>query len=243
MLTTTGIGLLLFSLGLAFGGFRFFKAFRKVDGSSSAGGKIGILLCATFFGTALALGILAMGTLFFAQNSEALYKILVVSHIPLTLTAMVGMYLVFYTIFPSVSPWPGVGVALALGVNLVALTILTHPRPFIDASGGVDWNMSPTLAASLCYLVFINIGTQLIVFIHSFFHTKSREVRVVSFVMILVLFMSVVNMFTRFLLPHITNDFLRTRIFDLMFTVMGLILMSIFLSPSIIIKGFSKDKN
>lgn len=239
MLTTTGIGLLIFSLGLAFGGFRFFKAFRKVDGSST-GSKIGILLCTTFFGAALVLGILAIGTLFFAQNSEVLYKILVVSHIPLTLTAMVGMYLVFYTIFPSLSPWPGVSVALALGVNLIVLTILTHPRPFIDASGSVDWNMSLILAMSLCSVVFVNIGTQLTIFIHSFFYTKSREVRVVSFVMILILLVNIVNMFTHFLLPHITDDFLRTRIFDLMFAVMGLLFIIIFLLPSILVKWFSK---
>ncbi len=243
MLTTTGIGLLLFSLGLVFGGFRFFKAFRRIK-DSSVGNKIGMLLSATFFGTALALSILAIGTLFFAQNSETLYKLLIVSHIPLTLTAMVGMYLVFYTVFPSVSPWPGVGVALALGTNLIILTILTHPRPFIDASGGVNWNLSPALAVSLCYVVFVNIGTQLIVFLHALFHTKSREVRIVSIIQVGLALIGLVNVFIRFFLVDGTIPALvRTRLFDVTLGVIGLIYISIFLLPPVIIKWFSKMKS
>lgn len=241
-ITTTGIGFLLFSLGFAFCGFRFSGAFQK-DAHQKIKSKIAILISTIFFSNAIAIGILTVGILFFAQNSETLYRFLVVSYVPLTFAAMVGMYAVFYILLPLISPWPGVITVSILGVNLIILTILTHPQPFIDASGGIDWNMIPVLSASLCYLVFVNLGTQFVIFLHSFFQTKSREVKVISFAIIAISLMGIINMFIHFLFPVITNDFLRTRIFDIMFAVMGLIFIIIFLPPPMVIKWFSRIKN
>lgn len=243
IITTTAIGFSLLSLGLAFCGLRFFRAFQKIGGLR-AGSKIGILLSSMFFSNAIALGVLGLGALFFAGNSEMLYRFLVMSHFPLTLTAIFNVYSVFYILFPYVSRWPAVTATAALGMAVTILTIISHPHPFIDTSGGIDWNMSRLLGALLSYLVFINVGAPLAIFIHSFLQAKSREVKVVSLTVILVSFMGIVNMFTRFLLPGgITFGSLSTRIFDAMLTVMGLILLGAFLLPSIIIAWLSRIKS
>lgn len=241
-ITTTGIGFLLFSLGFAFCGFRFSGAFQK-DGNQKTKSRIALLVSTIFFSNAIAIGILTVGTLFFAQNSETLYRFLVISHIPLTFTAMVGMYAVFYILFPLISPLPGVIAPFIMGANLIILTILTHPQPFIDASGGIDWNMLPVLSASLCYLVFVNLGTQFVIFLHSFFHARSREVKIISSAIIAVSLIGIINMFTHFLFPVMTNDFLRVHIFNIMFAVMGIVLIVLFLPPPKIIKWISRIKN
>lgn len=242
IVTTTAIGFSLSSVGLAFCGIRFFNAFQKMGGSR-AGSRIGILLSAFFLGTAAQHGVLALGSLFLAENSEALYKVLIVDHFLLAVATAIGVYLVFYILFPSVSTLPGVFVTFALGMTLVVSTITTHPRPFIDATGGIDWNMPRVLTVLLSYLILFNIGTLLSVFINSFLNAKSHEVKVISSIIITVALMGIINVFTRFLLPGNTPDFWRIRISDALIAFVGTILISTFVLPPIIIKWLSRIKS
>ncbi|MBI2047681.1 MAG: hypothetical protein HYT27_00935 [Parcubacteria group bacterium] len=147
-ITTTAIAFTLSSLGLMFCGSRFFKAFQKIGGSR-AGKKIGILLSILHLGFALVNGTLGIGTLFFAGNSEILYRFVLVAHFFLAITAVVGIYLVFYILFPLTSPWPGVTLAFILGIGVIILTVITHPLPFVDTGGGVDLNFSRLLSVPL----------------------------------------------------------------------------------------------
>lgn len=238
-ITTTAIGFSFSSLGFAFCGIRFFNAFQKVGGSR-AGRKIGILLSAFFLSNALQHGLLAIGSLFFAKNSEALYRVVVIDHLLLTIATLIGVYLVFYTIFPSISPWPAVIATSILGITVIGLTGITHPRPFVDLNGGVDWNMSPWLEFFLSYLLFSNIGALLAVFIHSFLQAKSREVKTISLIIVVLALMGLINVFRRFLLSGTMPNFLKTPIHDLTLAVIGLLFIGVFIAPPIVIKLISR---
>lgn len=237
--TTTGIGFSLLSLGLAFCGLRFFRAFQKMGSPTQAGSKIGILLSAMFLSNALTLAILATGAFFFAGSPETLYILLLISHVPLAFAGVLGVYTVFYILHPLVSPWPAVAAVSLLGMIVILLTIVTHPLPFIDASGAIDWNMSRLLAIFLSYLIFVPMGAGLSIFIPTFLQAKSREIRIISFVIVVLASMGIANTFVRFLLPDIAPDAFRTRGLDMMFTFMGLIYISVFLLPPGIIKRVS----
>ncbi|TSC78754.1 MAG: hypothetical protein G01um101433_86 [Parcubacteria group bacterium Gr01-1014_33] len=242
-ITTTAIGFSLSSIGLAFCGIHFFSAFRKIGGLR-AGSRIGILLSALHFGFVLVNGTMAIGTLFFATNPQMLYVFLLVANFFLMITAVLGMYLVFYILFPLISPWPGMILAFTLGTALILITIRTHPHPFIDASGGIDLNFSRGLSILLSYLLFIGIGSFFAIFSHSFVRAKSREVRIASFILAALAIIGIMNIFIRFLLPvGIAPDPLRTRVFDMTQTFIGVIFISVFVLPPIILGWLSKTKN
>lgn len=239
-LTTTAIGFLFLSLGLAFCGLRFFRAFQKIGGQR-AGRKIGILLSSMFFSNAVTVGMLGIGALFFGQNPEILYRILVISHFPLVLVGILGVYLVFHILFPSVSPWPAMTLVFILGIAVIIITIVTHPRPSIDASGGIDFNSSRLLSVLLSYLLFIGIGSFFAIFSHSFLRAKSREVRVVSFVLAAFALMGIINTFVRYLFPEsFTPNFYRIRVYDMIHAFIGIVFISVFVLPPIVIKRISR---
>lgn len=242
MATTTGVGFLLSAVGLAFCGLRFFRAFQKI-GALQTGKRIGILLSLLHFSFAVVNGLVAWGTLFFATNPLALYRFLLVAHFFLMIVAMLGMYLVFYILFPRSSPWPATIVAGILGIALIFMTIHTQPRPFLDAGGGIDFNFSHSVSVLLSYVLFIGIGSFFAIFSYSFLQAKSREVRVVSFVLAALAVFGIINIFVRFLLPSsVGADILRTRIFDIGLTLIGVIFISVFVFPPIIINWLSKRR-
>lgn len=242
-ITTTAIGFSLSSLGLAFCGIRFFRAFQKIGGLR-AGNKIGILLSILHFCFALVNGTMGIGTLFFARNSEALYIFLLAAHFFLMITAAIGIYSVFYILLPSFSPWPWVISVLALGMTVILLTSITQPRPFLDAAGGIDFNFSRGLSVLLSYLLFVGIGSFFAIFSHSFLQARSREVRAVSFVLAALAVIGIVNVFIRFLLPgDIAPNFLLIRVFDVILAFIGVVFISVFVLPPIIIGRLSRVKN
>lgn len=242
-ITTTAIGFSLLSLGLAFCGLRFFRAFQKIGGTRS-GSKIGILLSSMYLSNATTVGILALGALFFAHDPETLFRFFLVSHFAATLTSILGVYAVLYILFPLVPPWPGVGVVSALGIAVIILTVITHPLPFIDPSGGIDWNTSRALSTLLAYLIFIHIVAPLIIFTHSFLRAKSREVKVVSLILISLSLVGIANISMRFfVLKGATTDALRTSAPDIVFVLMGLVFIAIILLPLVRMKWASKTQN
>ena len=235
-ITTTGIGFSLLALGLAFCGARFFRAFQKIGGAR-AGNTIGVLLSLMFFSNALTVGILGAAALFFARDSEMLFRFLLASDVPLLLTAVLGVYLIFYILVPSASPWPAVGAVSLLGVAVMILTVITHPRPFMDASGGIDWNTPRILSVLLSYLIFIHIASPLIIFAHSFLHAPSREVKIVSLIQVVLASAGIITIAVRFLLP--TNpvfDLVRTRASDVIFAGIGLTMIAVFTLPPILVR-------
>lgn len=240
--TTTGIGFSLLSMGLIFCGIRFFKAFQKMGGLR-AGTRVGILLSTMFISNATAVGILAVGDLFFTRSPKILYGFLLTSHFPLTLTAILAVYSLFYILFPSISPWPAVTGVSILGIIIIILTIVTQPMPFLDTSGGIDLNTSHLLSILLAYLIFIHIGAPLPVFMQSFLRAKSREVKIISLIMLLLGVIGIINISVRFLISeNVTLNFLRIRVSDIGFTAIGITFISVFLLPPVIIEYLSKVK-
>lgn len=239
VVTTTGVGFSLLALGLTFCGLRFFPAFQNIGGSRGKS-RIGVLISAMLLSNALTLGILATGAFFFAENPEALYRFLLVSHVPLAVAGILGVYTVFYIFHPLVSPWPAVTAVSLLGILVIVLTVITHPLPFVDTSGAIDWNTSRILAIFLSYLIFIPMGVELSIFIPTLLQSKSREVKIISFVVVILASMGIVNTFVRFLLPDIAPEGFRSRGLDMMFTLMGLLFIGVFLLPPEVIKWISK---
>ena len=239
VLTTTAIDFSLFSLGLGLCGLRFFNAFHKIGGAR-AGSKIGILLSVFFLSDAVAIGILAIGAFSFTRNPEALYMLLVTSHIFLTITAMSAAYTIFYIFFPSIPPWSAAVAALTLGMTIIIATIIAHPHPFLDAGGGIDWNMPQWLSTLFSSLLLLIIGAPLVIFGHSFLMAKSRDVRMISLLLALAAFAGITNSLWRFLFSGGGVPlFWRTPIFDNIFAVMGLLFIGVFILPPVMLKRFS----
>lgn len=235
MPTSTGTGFALASLGLAFYAIRFYGVFKSMGGVRT-GRKIGVLLSLLFTTFALQLAILAAG-LFFLFGTPIFFFLLVINHFFLAVLAALGLYILFYIFFPAVSPWPGVIAAFCIGIAVVVLTVVTHPIPSMDANGGVDWNFSPWLDRALSYLLFIDIGTILIIFAHVFLHTKSREVKILSLIQAGLACLGIINIALRFLFPSETVPaFLRVRIFDTVLGLIGLIYIAIFLLEPFILR-------
>lgn len=246
-MTTTLIGFTLSSLGLAFCGIRFFRAFQKI-GNISRGKRIGILLSVLHFIFAVAHGLIAIGIGFFSHNPQMIYRFIVASNSFLAGAAALGTYLIFYILFPKTSPWPGTILASAYGMMLVFVTIITQPRPFIDISGGIDWNFSSWMSILLSYVLLIGIGSIFIIFMHSFRQAKSREMRITSFILSALALVGIINVSIRFLLPVIisngtTVNILQTRIFDTTHALIGVIFISVFVFPPIIIRQLAQIKN
>lgn len=241
LITTTAIGFSLASIGLAFYGIRFYDAFKGMGGLR-AGRKIGWLLSLFFTTFAVQLAIMAVGVLFFLDTST-LFFLLIINHFFLAILAALGVYILFYIFFPAISPWPAVIAASCLGITVVMLTALTHPIPSVDVKSGVDWNFSPWLDRTLSYLLFIDIGTLLAVFVHVFLYAKSREVKILSLIQAGLACIGIINVTLRFLFPpEAIPEFLRARIFDTVLGFTGLIYIAIFLLEPFVIRLLSRAK-
>lgn len=228
IITITGIAFSISSIGLAFCGIRFFKAFQKMGGLQS-GSQLGILLSILFIGFSFQHGILAIGGLFFAQISEALYAILVIDHIVLTFVTALAVYLAFYILLPKISPWPVTIGVLALGFFGTALTIFGHPQPFIDANNSIDWNMERPAELSIYYLLLFSLAAPFLIFVKNFFQTFSRDVKTVSFILALTHFLGLVNVSILFSGLLDGKDSLRTNAFDKVLGVIGILFVIGFL--------------
>jgi len=221
VITTTGIAFILSSLGLAFCGLHFFKAFKNIS-TKQDHSRIGFLLSSHLIASASVLGILGLGSLIFAKNPEALYYILLISHFPLIIGASIGIYLIYYIFFPRISPRFTVAIAVLLGITIIASTVITHPLPFLNASGSIDWNMSRWLSVLLSYLVFLQIGSTLYIFYKLIFFAPSRMVRNFSLFIAIFSFFALVNHLIRFTFFAIESADLRTRIYDLVLAFIGI---------------------
>ena len=63
--------------------------------------NIGLLLSILFIAEALKHGVLGVGSIFLVHNSEGLFICLILANFLLMFVATLGVYLVFYILFPS----------------------------------------------------------------------------------------------------------------------------------------------
>ena len=243
IITTTAISFSSISVVLAFCGIRMLQE-HMGNHDHWTKKEVGILLPVFLFNFALGNRQLAVGSLFFTGSPRIFYWLILISSIFLTITAILGVYIIFYLYFPLISPLPGMAFAFILGIPLVVFTFVNHPHPFIDSGGAIDLNFSRGTSVLLSYLLFISIGSTFLIFVPLFSKAKTHEVRSISLIMSCLAIIGIINVFIRYLLPNgITPDSLRNRLFDITLTILGLVFIAIFLLPPILVKWFSKIKN
>ena len=228
IVTNTGIAFSLSSLGLIFCSFWFSKAFREIGGLRS-GSLISFLLSIFFLGLAFEHAILAAAGLFFSTMPDATYALLTVANLILAIVATLGTYLAFYILLPKFSPWPAVLATLVLGLFVVAMTIVTHPHPFIDSDNSLNWNMSRAVELPLYYLLIISLASPFLIFAKSFFQATKNNVKVISLVIMLTHFLGLINVSILFsgLFEHNVGS--QTHIFDKILASIGILFVVGFL--------------
>lgn len=169
--------------------------------------------------------------------------IFTLDHIVLTLATALGVYLTFYILSPTISPWPAVIGTFILGITVAISTIIVHPLPFLDANGGMEWDIPRWLSVILSYLIFLNIVPLLAIFASAFLLAKSREVKTTSLIIIILGLLGIANVFFRFLFPRGLISDLRSRVFDVTLAGIGLVFIALFLPPPILIGLISKIRN
>ncbi len=242
VITTTGVVFSISSLGLILCGFWFFKAFQKIGGLRS-GSRVGILLSVFFLSLAFEHALLAFGGLFFATMPDALYAILVVNHFILAVAAALGTYLAFYILFPKISSWPATFMILAFGFFGTALTIFTHPQPFIDANNSIDWNMQRPAELSIYFLLMLSLVAPILIFMRNLFQSVSRDVKIVSFIIVLTHSLGMINVSILFSGLFYEEGNLRTDIFDKVLGVIGILFIVGFLVIPFVTGWVSKITN
>lgn len=226
--TTTGIAFTISSLGLAFCGIRFFKAFQNMGGLRS-GNKTGILISVLFLGFSFQHAILAIGGLFFAQLPEALYAILVIDQFVLAFVTALAVYLAIYILLPTLSPWPAAIAIFLFSVFINGLTITEHPLPFVTTNNSIDFNMPYWLKLLWYNILLIGIGAPFLIFTKNFLLAKARNVKTISLVMMAVHFVGIVNV------SIIFGGFLaglgeiKFSLFDIILAIIGMVFIFAFL--------------
>lgn len=242
VITTTGIAFSISSIGLAFCGLRFFRAFQKMGGLRP-GNRVGILLSILFLGFSLQHGILAIGGLFFAQVSEVLYVILVIDHFVLVFVTALAVYLAVYILLPKISPWPLTTAIFLFSSFVNVLTINERFLPFVTVANSIDWNMPHVLKLLWYNILLIGIGAPFLVFAKNFFLAQTRGVKNISLVMMAIHFAGIVNV------SIIFSDFLtgageiRFKVFDVILAIIGIVFISAFLLVPVVAGWISKKSH
>lgn len=225
IITTTGIAFSLSSIGLAFCGIRFFKAFEKVG----SGERTGMLLSLYFLLTALDHAIMAIGTIFFAKNPEALYATQVIIILFMILLAALALYLFFYILMPKISQWPALFVIAIFGLYVIWLAIVSHPLPVLITNHSIGWSNSTTLDVFMNLLLLIGIGALFPVFLKSFIFSTSKKTKRIFLFLALLHFAGAVNVTILFGSWFISGSVIRSSIFDYILGAIGLLFITIFL--------------
>ncbi len=210
------------AIGLAICGAWFLHAFKKSGGLKSDS-RIGLLLTWLFIGSAAQNGVMGLGTFLFAKNSDALFGTLILDHILLIIVGMLGIYTAYYIFSPQISTRLPLICMVILGLIALTLLLSTHPRPFLTAENGIDLNMNLQLSVVTFYLLLINIGSTLYIFLKLFFAAKTPALKWLSFAIVINGAAGIINIFVRLILLHGSDVNTRTHLFDLGTKILGAI--------------------
>jgi hypothetical protein len=231
IITTTAIGFILLSLGLALYGLRFLKALR-VDAPPND--RTGFLISLYFLGFAFQNGVIGFGTLFLASSPEGLFFVSILADSFLTLVAIFGIYIIYYILIPKESPWFAMVFTFILGLIEVSLDIILHVQPFVTSAKGIDWNAPFLPSLILFYLLLISIGASLYIFMRLFFQAKSKEIKVLSLVLAIAAAGGITDGFVGFVLaPLIKINDITTGIYDVGIGIISIFFIVTFLYFSI----------
>jgi len=239
VITTTAVAFVLLSVGLAFVGWRFLKAFRETD-SARTDRKSGFLLGLFFLASALHNGILGVGALFFARNPEGLSAVFIVAYFFLVLFAVFGVYALHYIFWPHTSFNLAVIITGILGIIGAVLIFVTPARPFTTSQNSVDWNIPFPLSFITFCLFLIALAAAFYIFIQLFFRSEAREIQILSLIISLLALVGIINVFTRLVLLYGAPAAFRSRILDIGVGLTGIGFI-IFLIVAPLIKNYLRS--
>jgi len=232
-ITTTGIAFLISSAGLAFCSIRFFEAFKNV-GAVRPSRKMGILLSSFFAILSLQHGVIFLGSLFLGNSSGGLLLVNVVDVLVLAVASSLGVYAMFYIVFPKVSPWPSVISTFLFGLFVAMLIYFSGSEPYINLAGNIDWDFSRESAYGFLYLLWVSMLAPVVIFGKNYLISASRKAKLVSFILVLVHFIGMINVFllmSKYIFSSKTTEIF---LFDRLLLLIGVIfVLTFFGAPSI----------
>ena len=131
----TGLAYLLGFFAVGFLSYRFFQYWQK---EKTVVSKFFFYFVATF---TLFMLITAIGGLFFAENTQVLRWVVILAALVQSFGFAFVVYLIFYLKFPRISPWWGSAAVFLLGLATTFLTAITPFTPYLEASGGINWDI------------------------------------------------------------------------------------------------------
>ncbi len=145
----TGLAFLLgfFSIGLL--AYRFFQYWQEEKNTTS---KLFFWATGIF---AFFMLLTAIAGLFFAGNAQILRLTAILAAFMQGIAFSIVGYLIIYIKFPSVSPWWGFAVIFPLGLLTTFSSIFLPFFPYLEPSGGINWNIPPFVGMirSILYVI------------------------------------------------------------------------------------------
>lgn len=178
----TGLAYLigLFALGLL--SYRFFQYWQREKTTIS---KLFMCFTGTF---ALFMLILATAGLFFANNTQILRLAVISTAFVQNFAFAIIAYLLVYLKFPRISPWLGAIPVFLLAVVTTILTATIPFNPYLESSGGINWDIQPVGDIIRLFLFLITFVPLLAILIQQIRIAKDPAVknRALGIVLILV---------------------------------------------------------
>ena len=196
----TGLAFLLGSFAVGLLSYRFFQYWRK---EKTVVSKIFFYFAATF---ALFMIITAVGALFFAESTQVLRWVVILAALIQSFGFAFIVYLIFYLKFPRISPWWGSIIILILGLITAYLTATTPFSPYLEPSGGINWDIQhsqPLIDIFMLFLFVITFLPLIIIFIQQFKTSADAKVKARAFGLGLVMVFGILTSLLDFLLETV----------------------------------------
>ena len=230
LVAITGFSYLLMSLGLGGFALRFFQSWKITEKETGKGG-IGQLLFYFLSLFALICFLAAIGGIFFSENSQVLRQIVIITSFLLSLACAVGAYLIIYLRFRKVKPWTGFSVIFLLGVITTIITIFIPSQPFLEETGGINWDFQFPVYFLRFFLYLFTFPFLGSIFFQQFLISKDREVKIKSFGLGLIFLFGFLIAFMDFILkPIFKFEAINS---DILTGILGTVLIICFILPLI----------
>lgn len=222
VITSTAVAFMLLSAGLALCGWRFLYTFKATN-TPNTKSKTGFFLGLCFLLSSLQNAVLGLGLLLFANNSGFLLATEVVSHLALSVLAVVCIYTAYYIFLPHSSPYPAIITTVILS-GLGFISAIEDPSfPFLTPEKSIDLNMSFSFASITFLLLFISLSVFFYIFFKIFRNTKIREVKILSFIISISALIGIINNSAYLLFPRSISLSARVSTFNIGIGLIGVI--------------------
>jgi len=148
-ISSTGLVYLILFFALGLLTYRFFQYWQREKTVLSM-----LFLC--FIGVlALFMLVTAISGLFFAQNALILKWTVVFASLMQAFSCAIVVFIVIYSKLPKVSPWLISILVFILGLTTTVLAAITPFHPFLDATGGINWDIPVTIEKIRLFMYLI----------------------------------------------------------------------------------------